>query len=107
MGAPRTVSVRGAHLDGVIALRSLEDARRVRERRQDATSIVVVGGGFVGLEVAATAVSLGKRVPVVEVQNRLLARAVASPLASVLAEVHPSSVPSPVTRTIEEEASLE
>src|SRR5690242_18341130 len=72
----RTLPAPGADLDGVCYLRTLDDARRLRERAHDAQSIVIVGGGFIGLEVAASLASLGKSVTVVEALDRLLARAV-------------------------------
>lgn len=52
---------------GEVVLRTVEDARRVRERFAEATTAVVVGGGFLGLEVATAAATAGLRVTVVDV----------------------------------------
>jgi len=68
-------------LDNVHTLRTLDDAVRLRERLQMAGQVVVVGGGFIGLEIAATAAQLGKQVVVLEAAPRLLARS-ASPEVS-------------------------
>ena len=84
----RRLPVAGADLDGVLYLRSLEDARLLRDKLAAAERLVVVGGGFVGLEAAASAIQLGKQVTVLESQDRLLARALAAPLAEFLAGAH-------------------
>jgi 3-phenylpropionate/trans-cinnamate dioxygenase ferredoxin reductase subunit len=77
----RQLPVPGADLDGVLYLRTLDESRTVKERLHDANDIVVVGGGFIGLEIAASARSLGKSVTVLEAQPRLMPRVVA-PLVS-------------------------
>jgi 3-phenylpropionate/trans-cinnamate dioxygenase ferredoxin reductase subunit len=85
---PRPLPLLGAELDGVLALRSLADAILLRESLHAAASVVVIGGGFIGLEVAAVLVQLGKPVTVLEMQDRVLARG-ASPVLSVyMAELH-------------------
>lgn len=85
---PRPLPVPGSDLDGVLELRSLADALAVRERLADIASVVIVGGGFIGLEAASALVALGKSVTVIEAQERLLARAIAPRLAEYLTEVH-------------------
>jgi 3-phenylpropionate/trans-cinnamate dioxygenase ferredoxin reductase subunit len=77
----RQLPVDGAALDSVLYLRTLDESRTVKERLRDASDIVVVGGGFIGLEIAASARSLGKSVTVLEAQPRLMPRVVA-PLVS-------------------------
>ncbi|HKP07868.1 MAG TPA: FAD-dependent oxidoreductase [Microbacterium sp.] len=74
---PRRLLVDGAELDGVLYLRDIEDARELRRRWDSAKDVVVIGGGFIGLEVAAAARRAGKTTSVVEVADRLMARAVA------------------------------
>ncbi|MBY4383821.1 hypothetical protein CH260_15415 [Rhodococcus sp. 05-2256-B2] len=87
-GRPRPLPIEGATLDGVAYLRTLADADKLRHRLRTATSIVVVGGGFIGSEIAATAKSLGKEVTIVEQAPRLLPRVVPSDISDVLEEVH-------------------
>lgn len=77
----RTLPVEGVELDGVHSVRTLADADRLAPRLRTAREVVVVGGGFIGLEIAADARSLGAAVTVVETTGRLLGRA-ASPLLS-------------------------
>ena len=74
---PRALPLAGGELAGVFSLRSVADARALREHAAGASDVVVLGGGFIGLEVAATLAAAGRRVSVVEAQDRLLGRAVA------------------------------
>jgi 3-phenylpropionate/trans-cinnamate dioxygenase ferredoxin reductase component len=77
----------GAPAD-VLYLRSVEDARRLRERIGGTAAAVIVGGGYIGLEAAAVLATLGKQVTIVEIQDRLLARAAAPPFAEYAAALH-------------------
>jgi 3-phenylpropionate/trans-cinnamate dioxygenase ferredoxin reductase subunit len=81
--APRRLAVPGADLDGVQVLRSLDDGRALGRRVSAESSVVVVGGGYVGLEVAAAARGSGARATVIERESRVLAR-VASPAFSAI-----------------------
>ena len=79
---PRTLPLPGAELSGVVSLRSLADARLIRELSAGASDVVILGGGFIGLEIAATLAAGGRRVTVVEAADRLLGRAVAPGVAA-------------------------
>lgn len=79
--APRGLSVLGEELDGVCRLRDRDDATDLRTRLLTARRVVVVGGGYIGLEAAVGARAAGAEVTVVETADRLLARSV-SPLVS-------------------------
>lgn len=76
-----TTGGRARHLPGtaesrhVFTLRTLPDAMRVRQRMIDASSVAVIGGGFLGLEFAASARARGIDVTVVEAGEQLLGRA--------------------------------
>jgi 3-phenylpropionate/trans-cinnamate dioxygenase ferredoxin reductase subunit len=63
---PRTLSAPGSDLAGITYLRTLEDAARIREALLAGASVVVVGCGFVGTELAACARSLGNPVTILE-----------------------------------------
>ncbi len=78
----------GATLDGVLALRSLDDAHSLNARLSAARAIVIIGGGFIGLEVASAAVTLGKQVTVIEAGPRLIGHAVAPEISAYLQGVH-------------------
>ncbi|MFC5583550.1 NAD(P)/FAD-dependent oxidoreductase [Nitratireductor kimnyeongensis] len=85
---PRRLSVPGADLSGVFYLRDCADARNLRDAFSRANSVVVIGGGFIGLEVAATAAMAGKGVTVVEAADRILGRAVSQPVAAHMHAYH-------------------
>lgn len=70
------------------ALHSLEDARSLGAVLRPGLRLLVVGGGFVGLEVAAVATGLGAAVTVVEARPRLLERTCPAPVADLLAAAH-------------------
>ena len=77
-----------AGLANVAALRSAADAQRLRDQLMQAQHVTVLGGGFIGLEIAATARVLGKTVTVLEAAPRLLMRSVSPELAAHVLETH-------------------
>lgn len=78
---PRVLPLPGADLPGVLSLRSLDDARAIRDHSAGCEEVVILGGGFIGLEIAATLAAGGRRVTVMEAAERLLGRAVAPVIA--------------------------
>lgn len=86
----RKLSIAGAELDGVVYIRSLDDAKNIKVRMETAHNIVVIGGGFIGLEFAAVARKFGKNVTIIEAQSRLMARAVAPLVSEYFREQHES-----------------
>lgn len=78
---PRPLRCEGAGLRGVFELRSIADADAIRPSLAPGARLVVVGAGYVGLEVAAVARTLGLEVTVLEAMDRVLAR-VAGPVVS-------------------------
>lgn len=87
-GRARRLRVPGADLDGVCYLRHLRNADELRERLAVAAQVVVIGGGFIGLEAAAAATGAGKDVTVVDVADRLLGRAVAPVVSEFYSHAH-------------------
>jgi 3-phenylpropionate/trans-cinnamate dioxygenase ferredoxin reductase subunit len=85
---PRVPAIAGVDLDGVFYLRQADDARWLRSRLPHAESVVVVGGGFIGLEIAATARLLGKTVTVIEAVDRLMGRVVHPEISSHFLDLH-------------------
>lgn len=77
----RALPLEGAGLPNVLMLRGAADAERLRAAMETAERLVVIGGGFIGLEVAASARGRGLEVSVLEAGTRLMARVV-SPAAS-------------------------
>ena len=84
----RRLTVPGANLPGVHYLRDRDDARALRRALDAATRLVVVGGGYLGLEVAASARSLGVEVQIIEGSHRALSRAASAPVGEAVARLH-------------------
>ncbi len=84
----RKLDVPGADFAGVLELRTLADARRLRSAIKPGARLAVVGGGYVGLEVAASARALGAEVVVIEREARLLARVASDMLADFMHDAH-------------------
>lgn len=85
---PRRLPVPGVDLDGVFYLRTLFDAEALAARLRSEGRAVVIGGGFIGLEFAAVASSLGIETVIVEAQPRLMARAVTERVSEFYALEH-------------------
>jgi len=84
----RTLPLKGA--ENLLYLRTRDEADAIRERMASAASAVVIGGGFIGLEVAAALRMQGKAVTVLEAGERLMARAVPPPLSEYFLNLHRS-----------------
>jgi len=80
-GAPRRLSCAGHDAAGVHGVRSRADVDRMIAELPGVERVVVVGGGYIGLEAAAVLTKLGKHVTVLEAQNRVLARVAGEPLS--------------------------
>jgi 3-phenylpropionate/trans-cinnamate dioxygenase ferredoxin reductase subunit len=89
-GRARRLSIPGADLSGVHTLRTIADALALAPMLRQGNTIVVVGGGWIGLEVAATARKKGADVVVVEAQSRLCERTVPSEVSEHLLGLHRS-----------------
>jgi 3-phenylpropionate/trans-cinnamate dioxygenase ferredoxin reductase component len=89
-GRARRLHCPGADLDGVLTLRSAADARNLASRLTAAASVVVIGGGFIGLEVAASARRLGCDCTVLQCSSQLLGRLLDPATAGIVAAAHRS-----------------
>lgn len=86
--AARSLPVPGGGLAGVMTLRTLDDAHRLHARLIPGARLVVIGAGFVGLEVAASAKKRGLDVTVVEAAARPMIRAVSPPVSAFYVDLH-------------------
>ncbi len=84
----RDLKVPGSDLDGVLGLRTLEDAERLRSVVETARRVVVVGAGFIGLEFAAAARSHDIEVTVLEFAERPMGRALTPAMSDWFATAH-------------------
>ena len=87
-GRVRRLTVPGADLPQVLTLRTLDDAHRLALQLQPGQRLVVVGGGFIGLEVAASAIQQGCSVTLLEAGTRLMGRAVPESVARRALALH-------------------
>ena len=86
----RPLPLPGAGLAGVFGLRSLDDSRAIKAALETAQNVVIIGGGFIGLEVAAVASRKGKHVTVLEAAERLMARVVPPHVSQFYLDLHAS-----------------
>jgi 3-phenylpropionate/trans-cinnamate dioxygenase ferredoxin reductase component len=87
-GQPRKLTCPGADLPGVHTIRRRSDVDLLRRELADAEHVAIVGGGYIGLEVAATLRKQGKRVTVIEALDRVLARVAGEPLSRFYESEH-------------------
>ena len=87
-GRARPLPVEGANAPNVFLLRSIDDVSRIRERCAEGKRAVIVGGGFIGLEVAAVLLKQGLQVTVLEGLDRVLARVTAPEVSRFFERMH-------------------
>jgi len=85
---PRPIRAPGADLAGVHYLRGIEDVDALRPELTPGKRLAVIGGGYIGLEVAAVAVKHGLDVTVVEGEARVMPRTASEPISRFFEEVH-------------------
>ncbi len=87
-GEARRLAASGDHLEGVHTLKTVDDTDALSRQLQPGRAVVVIGGGFVGMEFAATARQAGCEVTVLEAQQRILARSLSAVVGRHLEQVH-------------------
>jgi 3-phenylpropionate/trans-cinnamate dioxygenase ferredoxin reductase subunit len=85
---PRPLTVPGADLAGVHQLRTIDDVERIRMDFGSGKRLVIIGGGYIGLEVAATARELGLDVIVLEMADRVMNRVTCKEISSFYETEH-------------------
>jgi 3-phenylpropionate/trans-cinnamate dioxygenase ferredoxin reductase subunit len=87
-GRPRTLPLPGAELAGIHYLRGIDDVLKIQSEIQKGRRLVIVGAGYIGLEVAAVAAQLGLEVTVVEMEDRVMSRVVSPQLSEFYQQEH-------------------
>jgi 3-phenylpropionate/trans-cinnamate dioxygenase ferredoxin reductase component len=85
---PRRLSIPGAELDGVLYLRSVQDSDTLRQRLERGGAVVVVGAGWIGAEVAASARQRGLEVTVLDPASFPLERVMGTEVGAIYRDIH-------------------
>ncbi|MBV1878072.1 MAG: FAD-dependent oxidoreductase [Pseudomonadales bacterium] len=85
---PRILNIEGSKLDGLHYLRTIADVDSIRQAMTKAKNLVIVGGGYIGLEVASVAVSAGLNVTVLEMEERILQRVTTPEMSAYYHDFH-------------------
>ena len=89
-GTPRRLTCEGSDLRGVHTVRDRADVDRMLAELQEVEQVIVIGGGYIGLEVAATLTKLGRKVILLEALDRILARVAGEPISHFYQSEHRS-----------------
>ncbi len=87
----RRLDIPGAGLAGVLELRTVTDADRLKAAIGPGRNLAIIGGGYIGLEAAASARALGAEVTILERESRLLARIASPELSAYFQDLHRSN----------------
>ena len=85
---PRRLPVSGGSLPGVHYLRTIADVDAIKQDFQPGRRIAIVGGGYIGLEVAAVAVEMGLQATILEMEPRILQRVATPAMSAFYHELH-------------------
>lgn len=85
---PRILNIQGSDLKGIHYLRSITDVDGIAEQMKTAKKLVIVGGGYIGLEVASVAVTAGLEVHVLEMEDRILQRVTTPEMSDFYHQLH-------------------
>lgn len=85
---PRILDIPGTDLTGIHYLRTIDDADTIRAAMTPGKKLLIVGGGYVGLEVAAVGVSSGLEVHVLEMEERILQRVTTPEMSKYYHDLH-------------------
>ena len=72
----------------ILYLRDIKDSQFIKDKLEYSKEILIIGGGFIGLEIASSASQLGKKVSVVEMGKQLMGRAIPENIATLVQEAH-------------------
>jgi len=97
---PRVLQVPGNKLSGIHYLRTITDVDAIREAMKTAERLVVIGGGYIGLEVASVAVRAGLDVTVLESEDRILQRVTTPEMSEFYHRLHTERGVTILTRTM-------
>ena len=74
--------------DEIYYLRNLEEAKIIKKKIENKNNIVIIGGGFIGLEIASSLSQLNKKATLIEIGNQLMGRIIPKPIADLVKHTH-------------------
>jgi len=72
----------------ILYLRDADDSREIKKKLKSAKKIIIIGGGFIGLEIASAASQLGKKVSIIEMAKQLMGRVIPMQIADIVRGIH-------------------
>ena len=72
----------------ILYLRSIEESKKIKNKIKSSKNIAIIGGGFIGLEIASSASQLGKKVKIIEMGKQLMGRVIPNEIASLIQKFH-------------------
>ena len=87
-GRPRKLEVDGHTLKGIHYLRNIDDVDAIKTQMSTSQNLVIVGGGYIGLEVASVAIKKGLTVSVLEMESRILERVTTDEMSAFYHQLH-------------------
>ena len=72
----------------IFYLRNLEEAKKIKDRASKVNKIAIIGGGFIGLEIASSLNQQNKSVSLIEISKQLMGRIIPSPIANLVKDAH-------------------
>ena len=87
-GRPRKLEVDGHTLKGIHYLRNIDDVDAIKTQMSTSQNLVIVGGGYIGLEVASVAIKRGLTVSVLEMESRILERVTTEEMSAFYHQLH-------------------
>lgn len=85
---PRLLKIPGSELKNIYYLRTLDDVNKIKPTIQAGKKLVIIGGGYIGLEVASVAATAGMLVTVIETEDRILKRVTTSEMSEFYHQLH-------------------
>ena len=87
-GTPRKLTCPGSEFNGIHVIRNRADIDNIKSNLSEVQNIVIVGGGYIGLEAAAVLQKFDKKITIIENSNRILSRMAGSELSTFLEDTH-------------------
>ena len=72
----------------ILSLRDNRDSDKIKKQLQNTDKVLIIGGGFIGLEIASSANELGKEVFIIEMNNQIMGRSISNKISNLCKEVH-------------------